>query len=246
LYKKAQKPQTILFPVILVSNIVGLISVFNTFLLHYLYYLSPFLALLSALGLAGILDFVRNTPWNMRINKKNLARLFVLITITWMTIEVGVQAFSVHNYTDDSVHLEVGQYISQMTKPDDKIWTSEGAIAFFAQRLIVPSNSSDWPIQSSFADIFAYDFDNYIGGSMKDYRNGVVSPEEFVNSWETNKIKVIVIIRGSDWVPYPDKLLLSGFQNFTGASEYLQEKYSLDRTFTSADGMHTHEVWLRK
>ena len=81
---------------------------------------------------------------------------------------------------------------------------------------------------------------------MKDYRCGIVSPEEFVNSWETNKIKIIVIIRGNDWVPYPDKLLLSGFQNFTGASEYLQEKYLLDRTFTSANEMHTHEVWLRK
>ena len=246
LYKKAPKPQALLFPVILISNIVGLMSVFNTFLLHYLYYLSPFLALLSALGLAGTLDFVRKTPWNIRINKKNLARLFVFVTVIWITIEVSAQAFMVRDYTDDSIHLEIGQYISQITKSDDKIWTSEGAIAFFAQRLIVPSNSTDWPIQSSFADIFAYDFDNYIGGSMKDYRNGIVSPEEFVNSWETNKIKVILIIRGSDWVPYPDKLLLSGFQNFTGASEYLQEKYLLDRTFTSADGMHTHEVWLRK
>ena len=246
LYKKAPKPQALLFPVILISNIVGLMSVFNTFLLHYLYYLSPFLALLSALGLAGTLDFVRKTPWNIRINKKNLVRLFVFVTVIWITIEVSAQAFMVRDYTDDSIHLEIGQYISQITKSDDKIWTSEGAIAFFAQRLIVPSNSTDWPIQSSFADIFAYDFDNYIGGSMKDYRNGIVSPEEFVNSWETNKIKVILIIRGSDWVPYPDKLLLSGFQNFTGASEYLQEKYLLDRTFTSADGMHTHEVWLRK
>ena len=246
LYRKAPKPQVLLFPVIFVSNIVGLVSVFNTFLLHYLYYLSPFLALLSALGLASILDFVRNTPWSFRISKKNLARLFVLVTIIWIAIEVGAQALMVSDYTDDGVHLEVGQYISQITKPDEKIWTSEGAIVFFAQRLIVPSNSSDWPIQSSFADIFAYDFDNYIGGSMKDYRCGIVSPEEFVNSWETNKIKIIVIIRGNDWVPDPDKLLLSGFQNFTGASEYLQEKYLLDRTFTSANEMHTHEVWLRK
>ena len=246
LYRKAPKPQALLFPVIFVSNIIGLVSVFNTFLLHYLYYLSPFLALLSALGLAGVLDFVRNTPWSFRINKKVLARLFVFVTITWITIEVGAQAVMVRDYTDDSVHLEVGKYVSQITKPDDKIWTSEGAIAFFAQRLIVPSNSSDWPLHSSFADIFAYDFDNYIGGSMKDYRYGIVSPEEFVNSWETNEIKVIVIIRGSDWVPHPDKLLLSGFQNFTGASEYLQEKYLLDRTFTSTDRMHTHEIWLRK
>ena len=246
LYRKAERPQTLLFPVILISNVVGLMSVFNTFLLHYLYYLSPFLALLSAVGLAGILDFVRNTPWSFRVNRKNLARLFVFVTVIWITIEVGAQASMVGDYTDDSVHLEVGQYISQITKPNDKIWTSEGAIAFFAQRLIVALNSSDWPIQTSFADIFAYDFDNYIGGSMKDYSYGIVSPKEFVNSWETNKIKVVVIIRGSDWVPYPDKLLLSGFQNFTGAWEYLQEKYLLDRTFTSADGMHTHEVWLRK
>lgn len=108
------------------------------------------------------------------------------------------------------------------------------------------ANSSDWPIQCSFSDIFAYDFDTYMGASMKDYRNGVASPEQFVESWESDKIKVIVIIRGTDWVPYPDELLWSGFQNFTGVSEYVQEKYLLNQTFISADGSHTHEIWLRK
>jgi hypothetical protein len=246
LYKKALKPQYLLFPAILISNIVASVSVFNTFLLHYLYYLSPFLALLSAFGLMSLLDFVRKAPWNLKITKKTVARFFIFVAVIWITIEVGEQVLMARDYTDDNIHLEVGNYISQITKPDDKIWTSEGAIAFFAQRLIVPCNSSDWPIQSSFADIFAYDFDNYIGDSMKDYKYGIASPDEFMASWEMNKIRVIVIIRGSDWVPYPDQLLLSGFQNFTGASDYLQEKYLLNRTFTSTDGMHTHEVWLRK
>jgi hypothetical protein len=85
-----------------------------------------------------------------------------------------------------------------------------------------------------------------MGSSMKDYQNGVVSPQQFVESWEFNKARVIVITRGDDWVPYPDELLWSGFQNHSGVSDYVQEKYLLNQTFISADGSHTHEIWLRK
>ncbi len=246
IYRKAKNLQTLFFPIIFIFNLVGITSFFNTFLLHYLYYLSPFLALLSAYGLAGTLDFIRNNPVRTKRNTKKMAKFLVFVTVIAIAIEVGAQIIVVRNFLDDSTHLRVGRYISQITTPDEKIWTSEGAIAFFAQRLIVAANSSDWPIQCSFSDIFSYDFDTYMGASMKDYRNGVASPEQFVESWESNKIKVIVIIRGTDWVPYPDELLWSGFQNFTGVSEYVQEKYLSNQTFISADGSHTHEIWLRK
>ena len=163
-----------------------------------------------------------------------------------MIVEVGAQIFLVQNSMDDNTHIRIGQYVSQITAPNEKIWTSEGAIAFHAQRLISPANSSDWPIQCAFSDIFAYDFGTYMGASMKDYRYGVVSPKQFIESWESNKIKVIIFIRGTSWVPYPDELLWSGFQNFTGVSAYMQEKYMLNQTFASADGSHAYEVWLRK
>jgi hypothetical protein len=246
MYKKAKSLQTLFFPIIFVLNIVGLTSVFNTFFLHYLYYLSPLLALLSAFGLTGVMDFIRQTPAKPRRLPKEMAKFLVLVTVITIAIEMGAQIFIVRNSLDDSTHLRIGQYISQITTPDEKIWTSEGAIAFYAQRLIAPTNSSDWPIQCSFSDIFAYDFGTYMGASMKDYKNGVVSPEQFVESWEANKIKVIIIIRGNSWVPYPDGLLWSGFQNYTGVSEYVQEKYVLNQTFASADESHTYEVWLRK
>src|SRR4030042_430895 len=91
---------------------------------------------------------------------------------TSIAIEVGAQIFIVRNSLDDNTHIKIGQYISQITTPDEKIWTSEGAIAFYAQRLIVAANSSDWPIQCAFSDIFAYDFGTYMGASMADYKNG--------------------------------------------------------------------------
>jgi 4-amino-4-deoxy-L-arabinose transferase-like glycosyltransferase len=246
MYKKAKSLQTLFFPIIFVLNIVGLTSFFSTFFLHYLYYLSPILALLSAAGLSGVVNFIRHTTARPRRLPREMAKFLVLVTVITIAIEVGAQIFIVRNSLDDSTHLRIGQYTSQITTPDEKIWTSEGAIAFYAQRLIVAANSSDWPIQCAFSDIFAYDFGTYMGASMKDYKNGVVSPEQFVESWEANKIKVIIIIRGTSWVPYPDGLLWSGFQNFTGVSEYVQEKYVLNQTFASADGSHAYEVWLRK
>jgi hypothetical protein len=245
-YRKTKNLQTCFFAIIFIFNIISLTLFFNTFFLHYLYYLSPFLALLSAYGLAGTLDFIRNNPVRTKRNTKKLAKFLVFVTVIAIAIEVGAQIIVVRDFPDDSTHLSIGQYISQITTSDEKIWTSEGAIAFFAQRLIVAANSSDWPIQCSFSDVFAYDFGTYMGASMKDYRNGVASPEQFIESWESSKIKVIVIIRGTDWVPYPDELLWSGFQNFTGVSEYMQEKYLLNQTFISADESHSHEIWLRK
>ena len=246
IYFRTKNFQALFFPIIFVFNFVGLTSVFTTFLLHYLYYLSPFLALLSAFGLAGALGFIRNSPWNFKINKKNLAKFLIFVTIVALTVEVNAQVYFARDFNDDNTHLKVGQYISQITKSNDKIWTSEGAIAFFAERIIVAANSSDWPIHSAFSDIFAYDFNTYKGALMKDYKNGVITPEQFVESWESDKTKAIVIIRGVDWVPYPDELLWSGFNNLSGASGYIQEKYLLNQTFISADGFHVHEVWVRK
>jgi 4-amino-4-deoxy-L-arabinose transferase-like glycosyltransferase len=246
LYKKEKSSRALFFSVIFISNMIGVMFAFSTFLVHYLNYLSPFLALLSAFGLVATSDFARHGAWSLKINKKNLARFLIFVTIMAMTVEVTAQATVARDHYDDSAHFSVGQYISQITKPDEMIWTSEGAIAFFAQRRVAPANSSDWPIQCSFTDIFAYDFDNYMGNAMKDYKNGVVSPENFIQSWESNKVKVIVIINGSDWVPYPDKLLLSGFLGYKGASEYLQEHYSLNQTFISENRTHSHEIWVRK
>jgi len=246
IYRKTRNLHALFFPIIFISTIISLALFFNTFFLHYLYYLSPFLALLSAYGLAVTLDVIRNNSVRIKRNTKKIAKFLVFVTVVVIAIEVGAQVILMRDSLDDSTHFSIGQYISQITTPNEKIWTSEGAIAFFAQRLIVAANSSDWPIQCSFSDIFAYEFDTYMGASMKDYRNGVVFPKQFVESWESNKIKVIVIIRGTARVPYPDELLWSGFQNLTGVSEYVQEKYLLNQTFISADGFHAHEIWLRK
>jgi hypothetical protein len=246
LYRKTRNLQVLFFPVIFAVNLIGLTSIFNTFLLHYLYYLAPFLALISGFGLARVVDYIHRFPFRPIRIVREMGKLLILVMVITMAIEVWAQTTYARDYNDDGTHLEVGQYISQITKPDDKIWTSEGAIAFFANRLVVAANSSDWPIQVSFADVFAYDFGTYMGASMKDYQNGVVYPQQFAESWESNKIQLIVIIRGIDWVPYPDGLIWSGFQNFSGVSEYVQEKYLLNQTFVSADGSHTHEIWLRK
>jgi 4-amino-4-deoxy-L-arabinose transferase-like glycosyltransferase len=246
IYKKTKRAQPLFFAIIFITNTVGLIILFNTFFLHYLYYLSPFLALLSSYGFTSTLDYIRHNSDIAKRKLKKMALFLLFITVITMAIEVGSQFILVSDFPDDNTHRSIGLYISQITAPEEKIWTSEGAIAFFAQRLIASANSSDWPIQCAFSDIFAYDFGNYMGASMKDYKNGVISPEQFTESWEANKIKVLVIIRGTDWVPYPDELLWSGFRNRTGVSNYVQEKYLLNQTFISAGTSHTYEVWTRK
>jgi hypothetical protein len=240
-------PHHLFFTAIFTSNVIALTCFFNTFFLHYLYYLSPFLAILSAYGFVKTWKFITNkTGQPKQKNKQKLALIFLLTIVTTLAIELTTQCIYFLNFPNDNTPNKIAQYVSQITGPNEKIWTSEGAIAFFAQRLIVAANSSDWPIHSAFSDIFAYDFDTYMGESMKDYKNGVVSPKEFIESWEANKIKVIIIIKGKGWVPYPDELLWTGFQNHSGVSNYVQENYLLKETIPSSNSQYTYEIWVRK
>lgn len=243
--KKVKTAKYLFFVFIFGFNLICLTFFFNAFFLHYLYLLSPYLALLSAYGIVYIWKFIYGKDGVSKNIRKLIIVLF-LITTLWMTTQVTFQLTSSQNFPDEDLHRYVGQYISNITEPTDKIWTSEGAIAFFSQRLVVAANSADWPIHCSFSDIFSYEFNTYMGNMMSAYKNGIVNPTNFVDAWEENNPKVLVFIRGNDWVPYPDDLLWNGFQDFEGVSMYVQEKYSLDETVTSPASSHLFEIWVRK
>jgi hypothetical protein len=126
-----------------------------------------------------------------------------------------------------------------LTNFNDTIWTSEPAIAFFAQRLIVAPNSSDWPLQGFFDDVFNTTYDSHMG-------LGIVSPGQFIESWEREKVKVIIFIMSSGWVPYPDELLWNGFGNQEGVANYVTKYYSLIKTIEISGNPYIYEIWLRR
>jgi hypothetical protein len=128
--------------------------------------------------------------------------------------------------------------VNELTNRGDAIWTSEGAIAFFADRLIVTPDSDEWPI-AGFFDFWLGK--TLIGGNG----SGLVTPSEFEASWESQQPKVLVFIRNTGWVPYPDELLWSGYENATGVDDFVLDHYTLHDTVQVQANPYSYEVWLR-
>jgi hypothetical protein len=129
-----------------------------------------------------------------------------------------------------------------LTSPKDKIWTSEGVIAFFARPGIDTPNSTDWPAQTCYNDVF-----------------NEVSINMFIEGWKKENVTVIILITGAGWVPYPDSILLNGTRNEGGANTYLSENYELNHVFTLSsplypstwgetrfDVPYSYNIWVKK
>jgi hypothetical protein len=254
--KRWKNPGLLLPAVIYGSNVVGIIFLSNAFL-HYFLYLNPYLIFLSVVCFDQIYSIFRGKK--LKMNKK--LNFIVLSTVWFFLLFIILLSASMypryipkfHFFHEDrytNVEFYVGKYVMNITETNDKIWTSEGAIAFFAQRLIVPPNSSDWPHHTPFSDVFAYRGYTYAGDEMKDFKEGVVVPSQFIEAWEKEKVKVIVFLRGivgMPWtVPYVDELLWNGYRNQKGVADYVQSNYELRRVVSTSDVGYLYEVWVRK
>lgn len=138
--------------------------------------------------------------------------------------------------------MDLGNYIKNLTNPNDKIWTSDASIAFLAQRTIVEPDSEYWKFQGFFQDVWGYGWtkDDY-RGPIQDHPTGLISIRDVRSAWEAEKPKVIVIIRTS-WVDY---FIWYGINNphhsEQGLADYIKSYYYLGNTFPQQQ----IEVWIR-
>src|SRR4030067_2566115 len=222
--------------VLYVVNVVAFLVLSRFILFHYFIFLSPFLVFLDAIFLTQVARIIKKKP---KISTKSkLSFVFLLISAIILAATI-VQIFPARigpaliiPFVDNpyaKTEYYIGNYVAGITNQSDKIWTSEGGIAFFAQRSIATPNSSDWPVQAFFDDMF-----------------GVLSPSQFVQTWESEETKVVIFILGKGWVPYPDGYLWYGTSNSTGVASYVQEKYELKEFLTASDTPYTYEIWVRK
>jgi len=75
---------------------------------------------------------------------------------------------------------------------------------------------------------------------------GIVSPKQFAEAWEKEKVKALIFISGTGWVPYPDELLWNGFQEQEGVANYVEEKYELKHIVTAFEVPYIYEIWVMK
>ena len=215
---------------------------------HYFYYLSPYLAMLTAASLYFPFETITTCVRDRRVKRKLMALGLVIMVLVGLMILVipreRLRPLEESYYMQ--VELEVGNYVSSLTTSNEKVWTSEGSIAFFAGRLIVPPNSRVWPLQGFFEDVFSFVWRQDISNQMKDYRYGIVTVEEFISSWEIERPKVIIIIKGEGPIPYPDELMWNGFRGHEGIAEYVETHYTLYHIHSHPEVPYLYEIWVRR
>lgn len=231
---------------------LGIGFTFRNTLMHYFFYLSPYLSLLATVCLMQVASvLIRNGGKKLKTDlgfTLVASFLALLVLLNFQTViyasEVTAPYFRETPY--NQLHLYIGRYIANATEATDKIWTSEQAIGFFAERLIVAPSVTDWPFRGFFSSVLGFSFDVDRADDMKDYKEGFLSPASLVESWEEEQVKAIVFIHGQGWVPYPDDLLWNGFRNQTGVSEYVQNNYELRVVVNSPGVPYLYRVWVRK
>jgi len=246
--RERNDPMIILPVWIYTFNVICLVFLPTVFL-HYFIYLTPYLSFLS------IFFFIRAFSWIYARGKSetNVEALFkrgirilpifltvLLLIASHVVTQLSTQISYFYEGPYTKIELYIGNYVKNITNFDDKIWTSEGGIAFFAQRIIVAPNSSKWPMQVLFNDVFNNTFNDGRKGM------GILSPKQFEEAWEKEKVKVIIFIFGAGWVPYPDDLLWNGFQEQKGVANYVEEKYELKHIVTASQVPYVYEIWVRK
>lgn len=106
--------------------------------------------------------------------------------------------------------------------------------------------TSDFRFIGMFDAMIGFNFSVDKGFEIKGYTNGFVRPDDFIMSWQSNNVSLLVFIMNKGWVPYPDPLLWSGYRNQTGVAEYITKNYSLKEIVTSEFNPYTYYIWVRK
>jgi hypothetical protein len=214
---------------------------------HYFDYLTPFMAYLGSIPVQK-LQSAFSTPRRIAapIPTRDFFHAFlglsmiVIILIAPPYTFVRNQPFQSNSY--NLAEQSVGRYVSSITLPNQSIWTSEAGIGYFASRLIQAPNSSRWPFQGTYNDIFNASFVDLDGILQHGY--GAVSTTQFVEAWQTHQTRVLVFIFGTGPVPYPDTLLWFGFPGDPGVASWVVQNYHHQLDFAFPNINYTYAVWI--
>ena len=179
-----------------------------------------------------------------------LALIYVLMILVFATgFSSGARWFLIDSVKGDVTtatltqsQINLGSYVKNLTRPEDKIWTTEASIAFFAERTIVAPNSTFWKFQGFFQDVWAYSWtrDDY-RGPIPGYRDGLITLNDIQNAWQTEKPKIILFFSSS----VVDQFIWNGIQNdYTvqqGLAGYVTANYHL----ANIPEFQTVQVWIR-
>jgi 4-amino-4-deoxy-L-arabinose transferase-like glycosyltransferase len=144
--------------------------------------------------------------------------------------------YSVNPEVDAQV--SVGAAIANITRPTDKIFVTDTALAVLAQREVITVG----PIKVAgfYNDLMGYDFERYIG--IPGYPEGIINNDMILSALESEKPKVVVISR-HDVFGMLDEIIWTGGQEqiYRPLGPYIIRNYALNKT-VEYDG-ERWEIW---
>lgn len=221
-------------------------SIFG-FFMHYLQFLGPFLSVISVLGMKEMKEKILGDA-HRRARSKAIVIIFLVILgiFSYATVTNFYQISSYFQRNPyDKVNYYIGKRIANITSPSDHIWSGDAAIGFFSKRMIV-APSADFRFIGISDSIIGFDYGNDRGAEMQGYNDGFVTVEDFIESWESKRVKVLVFIMNKGWVPYVDPLLWNGYRDHIGVAEYVSREYELLEVVFGEDVPHVYYIWVRR
>ncbi len=217
------------------------------FFMHYLQFLCPFLSIISILG---IIEVKRKVLGDQRSRARSKAFVFIFLVVLglfyYFTVTNFYQiSFYLHKNPYDKVNYYIGKRIANITSSSDYIWSGDAAIGFFSKRMIV-APSADFRFIGCSDSIIGFDYGNDRGAEMQGYKDGFVTVEDFIESWDSNRVKVLVFIMNKGWIPYVDHLLWNGYREHVGVAEYVSQEYELYEVVFGEDVPHVYYIWVRR
>ena len=139
---------------------------------------------------------------------------------------------------DVNAQISVGAAIANITRPTDKIFTTDTALAMLSQREVITVGSIK--VAGFYNDLMGYSYDKYIG--IPGYPQGIINNDMIFSALEQQKPAVIVISK-QDVFGLLDEIIWTGGQEqiYRPLGPYIMAHYSLNKTIEH-EGDHW-EIW---
>jgi len=158
----------------------------------------------------------------------------------WFLIDTVIGNSASATSTQNQIYL--ANYVKNLTNPSDKIWTTEAAIAFFAERMIVEPDSRFWKFQGFFQDVWGYSWTRSdYRGPIPGYSEGLITLNDIRTAWQTEKPKVILFFESS----LVDQFIWDGITNAYTEQEGLAGYVVANYQLVKASEFPNVEVWIR-
>ncbi len=137
-----------------------------------------------------------------------------------------------------NAQVSVGEAIANITRPTDKIFTTDTALAVLSQREVITVGSIK--VAGFYNDLMGYSYESYIG--VPGFPEGIINNDMILSALELQKPAVIVISK-HDVFGMLDEIIWTGGQEqiYRPLGPYIMKNYVLNKTI-EYDGKRW-EIW---